>query len=206
MSLSEASSVRGIERPRTRSRRNPFAWACAAVFAVGLAGCGGSPFQPLYGQTASGRQMTDVLANLDIAIIPGRTGQMVRNELIFHKTGGDAPAVTGAEYRLEIAIREYNQAVLVTNTGLAGGSVFSIDASFKIVRIKDGKVVHQGNSYARAPFETNKITDPLDVHGTSTGRSVYANVRAGRDAQDRAANTLAADIRTRVAAYLNGAA
>jgi LPS-assembly lipoprotein len=75
---------------------------CAAL----LSGCGGSPLQPLYGKTASGQQMTDVLANLDVAIIPGRVGQRVRNELIFHRAGnGDGTSPVGAEYRLEIALR-----------------------------------------------------------------------------------------------------
>jgi LPS-assembly lipoprotein len=176
---------------------------CAAV----LSGCGGSPLQPLYGKTASGQQMTDVLANLDVAIIPGRVGQRVRNELIFHRAGnGDGTSPVGAEYRLEIALREYNQAVLVTTTGLAGGAVFSLDATFKIIRVKDSKVVFTANAYARAPFETNRVTDPLDEKGNSTGRSVFANVRAANDAQNRAANSIAGDIRTRVAAYLSGAA
>ena len=151
--------------------------------------------------------MTDVLASLDVAIIPGRVGQRVRNELLFYKTGnGDATSPIGAKYRLEIALREYNQAVLVTSTGLAGGQVFSLDATYKIVRLGDSKVVFTSNAYARAPFETNKVTDPLDAQGTSTGRSVFANVRAAQDAQNRAANSLASDIRTRVAAYLSGAA
>jgi len=172
-----------------------------------LAGCGGTPLQPLYGTTASGRPMTDVLANLDVSLIPGRVGQRVRNELLFYKTGGgDAGSTPGAEYRLDIALREYSQAVHVSNTGLAGGQVFNIVATFKIRRVKDGKVVFQGNSYARAPFETNKVIDPLDEAGASTGRSVFANVRAAQDAQNRAANSLASDIRTRVAAYLSGAA
>ena len=170
-----------------------------------IAGCGGSSLQPLYGQSASGKPMTDVLANLDISLIPGRTGQVIRNELLFFKSGGAAPTNVGAEYRLEIAIREYTQSVLVANSGLAGGAVLSIDASFKLYRVKDGKIAYQGNAYARAPYEVNRVTDPLGT-GTSTGRSVFNNVRAARDGQDRAAHSLAQDIRTRVAAYLSGAA
>jgi hypothetical protein len=72
--------------------------------------------------------------------------------------------------------------------------------------VKDSKVVFTANAYARAPFETNRVTDPLDEKGNSTGRSVFANVRAATDAQNRAANSIAGDIRTRVAAYLSGAA
>ena len=203
MSLSEALSFGGRKFRATATTKAAAVTICAAL----LAGCGGSPLQPLYGTTASGKQMTDVLANLDISIIPGRVGQRVRNELLFYRAGsGDAAPVVGAEYRLEIALRESTQSVHVSTTGLAGGQVFALDSTFKVVRVKDGKVVHQGNSYARAPYETNKVTDPLDEAGTSTGRSVFGNVRAAYDAQNRAANHLASDIRTRVAAYLSGAA
>jgi LPS-assembly lipoprotein len=181
--------------------------AAAAICGALLAGCGGSPLQPLYGTAASGRQMTDVLANLDVSIVPGRVGQRVRNELLFYKSGsGDAAPVVGAEFRLEIALRESTQSVHVSTTGLAGGQVFALDSTFKVVRVKDGKIVYQGNSYARAPYETNKVTDPLESSGASTGRSVFGNVRAAYDAQNRAANHLASDIRTRVAAFLSGAA
>lgn len=181
--------------------------AAVVVCALALSGCGGSPLQPLYGTTASGRQMTDVLANLDVALIPGRVGQRVRNELLFYRTGnGDAAPVIGAEYRLDVAVRESSHSIHVDSSGLAGGQVLALDATFKIVRVKDNKVVFQGNSFARAPFDTNKVTDPLEADGTSNGRSVFANVRASYDAQNRAANTLASDIRTRVAAYLSGAA
>lgn len=203
MSLSEALSFGGRKFRATAAKRAAALTLCAAM----LAGCGGSPLQPLYGTTASGKQMTDVLANLDISLIPGRVGQRVRNELLFYRAGsGDAAPIVGAEYRLEIALRESTQSVHVSTTGLAGGQVFALDSTYKVVRVKDGKVVHQGNSYARAPYETNKVTDPLDEAGTSTGRTVFGNVRAAYDAQNRAANHLASDIRTRVAAYLSGAA
>jgi LPS-assembly lipoprotein len=203
MSLSDPRPIEKSLRRRMTRGASLAMLACCAVLA---GGCGGSPMEPLYGKTASGRQMTDVLANLDVALIPGRVGQRVRNELLFYKTGGGEASADKAEYRLEIAVREYNQAILVTSTGLASGQVFSIDSSFKVIRVKDGKVVFTANAYARAPFETNKVTDPFDEKGTSTGRSVFGNTRAAYDAQNRAANALAADIRGRVAAFLSGAA
>ena len=200
MSLSEALPVGKRSWRATFARRAAAVAVCAAL----VGGCGGSPLQPLYGPTASGRQMTDVLGNLDVSLIPGRVGQRVRNELLFFKTGGsDAAPIAGADYRLEIALRESTQSVNVSTSGLAGGQVYALDSTFKIIRVKDGKVVFQGNSYARAPYETNKVTDPLDVAGASSGRSVFGNVRAAYDAQNRAANSLASDIRTRVAAFLS---
>ena len=49
----------------------------------------------------------------------------------------------------------------------------------------------EGTSHARAGFER------FD--------SIYSNVRAREDAENRAARTIADDLKTRLAAYLSGA-
>jgi LPS-assembly lipoprotein len=184
----------------------PGAKVVLAVLALSpaLVACGSGGFQPLYGTTASGQQMTDVLANLEVSPIPGRVGQRVRNDLIFYRGGGATRETVASEYRLDIAIREYAQSVLVTTSGLATSQIYSVDAAFKIVRIKDAKVMMTGNAYARAPYDVNSTGDPSDAAVRSDGRSVFANVRAQHDAQNRAATSLASDIRTRVAAFLSG--
>ena len=48
----------------------------------------------------------------------------------------------------------------------------------------------QGTSHARAGFERFQ--------------SIYSNVRAREDAENRAARTIADDLKTRLAAYLSG--
>jgi LPS-assembly lipoprotein len=50
-------------------------------------------------------------------------------------------------------------------------------------------VVFQGTSNARAPFERFE--------------SIYSNVRAREDAENRAARIVADDLKTRLAAYLS---
>ena len=76
MLWSEAPSPRGL---LDRVRRGA-AVTALALGTMALAGCGGSGFQPLYGTTASGRQMTEVLSHVDVSTIPGRVGQRIRNE------------------------------------------------------------------------------------------------------------------------------
>ena len=67
----------------TLSRRNLLqGLALMLAAAPGLAACSGG-FQPLYGPTASGVGLQERMAQLDIATIPGRVGQRIRNELIF---------------------------------------------------------------------------------------------------------------------------
>lgn len=158
----------------------------AAVLASGCSG--GSGFQPLYG-TASlgGAAANERLAALDIAPIPGRVGQRIRNELIFESTGGGEAAPP--QYRLEVAIRESVTSTLVKIDGNAGGQVYNLDASFRLIRIADKSVVAQGKSYGRAGFE--RVT------------SIFANVRAREDAENRAAKTVAEEMRTRLMAYLS---
>lgn len=153
-----------------------------------LSGCAdGSGFRPLYGDSSlGGAGASEKLAHVEVAPIPGRVGQQIRNEVIFQTTGGGQ--ALPPEYRLEIAIRESITSTLVKLSGDASGSVYNIDADFRLIRIADKKVVLQGKSASRAGFE--RFT------------SVFANVRARNDAENRAATTMAQDLRTRLAAYL----
>src|SRR6266545_5186917 len=72
--------------------------------APALAACGNSGFHPLYGATPSGAGLQERMAQLDVATIPGRVGQRIRNELIFHSTGGGERLPP--THRLEVTISE----------------------------------------------------------------------------------------------------
>ena len=143
--------------------------------------------QPLYGTTPSGASLKQVMKGVEIATIPGRVGQRVRNELIFATTGGGY--AERPQYRLEISVRESVNDILVEQTGDARGQLFNLTAEFRLVRIADDLEVFKGRSSARAAF------DRFD--------SIFTNVRGRIDAENRAAVTVAEGIRTRVAAYLS---
>src|SRR5262249_40594172 len=157
-----------------------------------LGACSGG-FRPLYGTTASGAGMQERLAQIDYAPIPGRVGQRIRNELIFESTGGGGNALPPT-HRLEVVVKESVLSTLVTNEGEALGQIYAIQASFRLIDVKskDKKGVLQGTSNARAGYERFQ--------------SIYSNVRAREDAENRAARTVADDLKTRLAAYLSGAA
>jgi LPS-assembly lipoprotein len=152
--------------------------------------CGSSGFHPLYGPTASGAGLDQRLAQVEVATIPGRVGQRVRNELIFQYTGGGPPLPPA--YRFEVEVRESLLSTMVQITGESLGQIYQVDATYRLINLKDKKVVYQGHSTARANFERFQ--------------SIYSNVRAREDAENRAASTIAAEIKTRLAAYLSGAA
>ena len=79
--------------------------------APALSACGNGGFRPLYGTTASGAGLQERLAQVDFAPIPGRVGQRIRNELIFHSTGGGNPLPP--THRLEVSIKELVLSTLV---------------------------------------------------------------------------------------------
>ena len=127
------------------------------------------------------------MAAVDVGTIPGRIGQRVRNELIFQSTGGGGAAPP--RYRLDVSIKESIAATLVKVTGEAASNVYVLDASFVLVDVKTKKVILQGASHARAGFDRFP--------------SNYSNVRAREDAENRAANVIAEDVKSRIAAFLS---
>ncbi len=157
----------------------------AVLLAPVLSGCG---FQPLYGSGFAGQPgVAEKLRAVDIALIPGRVGQAVRNELIFKETGGRDPAPP--KYRLEIALQESAQSQLVNSQGDPQGLVFGLDAEFKLISSADQMVILNSKANSRAAYQ--KVV------------STFANIRARRDAEDRAARIIADSIRTQVAAFLS---
>jgi LPS-assembly lipoprotein len=190
------ASARFCKADRARSRTGSAARsgvAAVLVTALLLTACGdgSTGFRPMYG-TASigGSNVSEKLAAVEIAPVPGRVGQRLRNEMLFQTTGGGGPAVPA--YRLEVAIKESITSTLVKISGDASGSVYNLDADFRLIRIADKQVVLQGKSAGRAGFERFQ--------------SIFSNVRARQDAENRVANTVAQDLKTRLAAYLSGAA
>jgi LPS-assembly lipoprotein len=189
MSWAEAAGSIGGGARRWRAIRS----VSFALFAgASLAACGADAgFRPMYGTSSlGGSNVNEKLAKIEIAPIPGRVGQRIRNELIFTTTGGGAPLPP--EYRLEVVIKETLTSTLVRKDGEAQGTVYNLDAKFRLIKIADKAVVLEGASYGRAAFERFK--------------SVFANVRAREDAENRAAETIGTELKGRLAAYLAGAA
>ncbi|MGA8769777.1 MAG: LPS assembly lipoprotein LptE [Rhodomicrobium sp.] len=181
-----------LEHSKSRSRllRGVAVAVIASVLDFGVSGCG---FHPMYATSSTGASLTDVMKAVQIAPIPSRVGQRLRNELIFGATGGGDPATPA--YRLEIALRESVRNTLVTNTGAPTGQILQLDAEFRVVRIKDNETLFKGYSTSEAAYD-------LTGYSAITG-SIYGDTRAVLDAENRAARTLADTVKTRVAAFLS---
>ncbi|MGE0627891.1 MAG: LPS assembly lipoprotein LptE [Hyphomicrobiaceae bacterium] len=188
MSSSEAgASGTGAKAGAARAARRDVLRALAVTaLAAGVAACeNGAGFKPLYGSLGPGSVGTK-MQSVEVAPIPGRTGQKLRNELIFSTTrGGRAHAPA---YRLEVAIRESSSSSLVLSDGGSAAQIVLVDARFQLIRLKDKKVLLTGSSQGRANFERYY--------------NVFSNVRAADEAYERAAKVIATDVSTRVSAAL----
>ena len=131
-------------------------------------------------------QPLNELRQVQITTIPGRVGQLVRNELKFQTTGGSGEA--RPKYRLDIALTERVTTTLVNEQGDSLSQIYSLDAAFKLTNMTGDKVILQGSSFGRASFE--RVS------------SIFANVRAREGAEVRSAKSVANDIRSRLAAFL----
>ncbi len=184
--LSPRVSRAGVVARGRRRTAAVLALACAAAM---LTACGSGGFQPLYGSANSVGGTTDErFARVDISPIPGRVGQRIRNELLFERSSTSSNTRT-TDRRLEVNITENVLTTLVTITGNSTGQVYQLEANYRLVETATQKVMFQGRSLGRASFERFE--------------SVYSNIRAREDAENRAAASVANDIRMRLAAHLS---
>ncbi len=175
-----------------------------SLLAAASAGCG---FQPLHGPTASGANLSDVMKSVDIALVPGRVGQRVRNELLFTSQGGAGDGGVKQEYRLEMAVKEELRNTLIQCSGAAQGQIVEVNVDFKLIRLADNKTVFTGKAAGRAAFD--KVFDRDEDFNcsnitTQVRRNLFSDQRAKLDAENRAARTISETIRIRLSAYLSG--
>ncbi len=164
---------------------------------AGLAGLTAGCFQPMYAEHADGSPaLRDKLATIDLPPVAdkpnasreARVGIQIRNALAF-KLYGNA---TGAPplYKLVLRFSSSRSSLIVDpNTGLPTSENVNIDAQYNLVELATNKSVLTGSTFSRASYE---------MPGSYQR---FARSRAYRDAEDRAANEIAENINTRLAAY-----
>ncbi|MBL8659905.1 MAG: hypothetical protein JNM75_09140 [Rhodospirillales bacterium] len=153
-----------------------------------LLGCG---FHPLYmsgGSEPDEPGISTELASVSVAPIPDRVGQLLRNDLLFLL----APTVDErtATYRLDVQLIERISELAVERSGFATRANLRLNATFALVDLNKGKAVM--NSRARAVSSYNIVN------------ASFSTLTAQNAARERAARSIAEDIRSRVSAYLAG--
>ena len=112
----------------------------------------------------------------------------VRNALIFGLTGGSGG--TSPTHSLIIQISGMSQQVIVDiNTARPDVEQYGISASYSLVEIATNKVVMTGQTFSRVSF---------DIPGQ---QQRFARARGQRDAENRAAQVIADNIKARLASY-----
>lgn len=170
------------------------AFRLLAVLAVVVAGglSGGCGFRPMYlsgGDAKVERTVGAALADISIAPIPDRIGQLVRNDLLFltSRAGADDP---NAAYRLDVQLRESVSEMAVESTGFATRANLRLNAVYTLVDQAGGKPLVSGRARAISSYN---IVD-----------STFSTLTAQNTARERAAARIAQDIRSRLGAYFAG--
>jgi len=151
-----------------------------AVFAVAV-GCG---FQPLHAPGSGA--VPSVLSKVDVAPIPNRLGQVVRNRLFEQLTPRGSPIA--AKYRVVVSLRLSKEALAIGRDDSATRYNVSLEATYNLLLVSSGDTVLQGTVRSVAAY--NVVS------------SDYANVVAERDAELRAAREVGDEIKLRLAVYL----
>jgi LPS-assembly lipoprotein len=167
----------------------------ATVIALGLltAAC----FQPLYGShtLAAGDSVRDKMGAVEVMQIPAKNGTVesrlaveLRNALMYDFNNGAAPAAP--LYRLTVTLNSALTTVIVdVASGRPDTQVEAVNATFTLTEIATGKVVLNASTFGRAS---------LDIPGSAQR---FAQQRASLNAQDRAVNSVADNIRNRLASF-----
>jgi LPS-assembly lipoprotein len=167
----------------------------AAVFVLAAltAGC----FQPLYAERtiAGGPGIAKAMKSVEVLQIDAANGTPesrlaveVRDQLLFGLQGGSGQE--GATHRLRVRLASANATALVdATTGRADVGNYRLTASYELIEAKTGAVVVTGTTISRVSF---------DVPGQ---QQRFARARGQRDAETRAAKSVAEDIQARLASY-----
>ncbi|MER2604983.1 MAG: hypothetical protein ABTQ29_04060 [Siculibacillus sp.] len=161
--------------------------AALCLLAAGLAGCAeGGGIRPLYG-TAAGQGTVDALRHVDV-VSTGRIGQVIRNELVFGFYGGSGEATSPVRWRLDVSTATADTAVGIDRySNLASAYLDQVSASWILTEVATGRTLTSGTSFANAAYDSSQQR--------------FAGLRAKRDAENRAALTVASDIRNKVAVW-----
>jgi LPS-assembly lipoprotein len=150
-----------------------------------VAGCG--QIQPLYAPTsADGSGPVTQLAQVLVTNASGRTGLKIRNELVFAFNNGQDPV----HPRYKLVLRQTSGSIPIGSEpyqNLPSATLVQVNVGFQLTEVGTDRILFQSNSFANAAYDYSSQR--------------FANAAAANDAMDRAALVVAADIRTKLAAW-----
>ena len=134
-------------------------------------------------------QVNDVLASMHVEPVEDRVAQQVRNELIFALQGGNKPE--NILYVIEInAVSEAQEHSAIAGVRAPTSAQVKVSVAYRIKDKATKKIIAQGERAA--------------ITGYDLTPQNFANQRARRDAENRAAKTVARQIHLAIAQQVAG--
>lgn len=133
-----------------------------------LSGCG---FTPMYAKNGTNQALQDTFSGVNVAPIPDRLGQIVRNHLLDRINPYGGPA--NPDFILQIALEQKNEGFGFRSDESITRNSFILEANFQLIDAISGKVVFEG--LVRS------------VHSYDVVQSDFANFSAEQDAEARTA-------------------
>ena len=174
-----------LSSDRTLPGISAFCRYSVVLFALVLGAC---QFQPLHGDYSAQTEGSADLSTVSVSEVNSRVGQQVRNHLIFLLKGGTSLAENTHDARIRVTWSNQQLAAIQGVRDNVSGSI-TVVASYDLVDLSTGKTVASGSRKAQAFYDR-------------TGQ-VFANTRAERDAENRAAKEAAEFLRLAIAADLS---
>lgn len=158
----------------------------AGLLAISLGACG---FQPMYASGPAGGAanvaVQDALAEVAVAPIPERLGQVVQNTLLDSISPYGAPAAP--TYRLEVVLESDREGFGFRPDEAITREKFRLSANYRLVRIEGGEEVLSGHARSNLTYDIVQ--------------SDFANFSAQQDAEKRTAKQLVNTIVTRLGLF-----
>jgi LPS-assembly lipoprotein len=196
VAVAPLNSTAAERRNRPRGRRGAGAGAGASAAAIVVVGAlalsvavSGCQVHPLYadigGPMIAGPR--EELAAIEVGSPKTRAEQVFRNELLFRLTGG-GDELPAPRYSLRYLFSQSSSPLAIEREeDLPGAVLVTLNATFILTDSSDGRTLLTGSTFAASSYDFSSQR--------------FANVRAQRDAEDRAATTIAENINARLAAY-----
>ena len=166
------------------SSRRPWIAVVAATLLALLAGACG--YQPLYAKRGNSGVKTEA-QSVKILLIADRKGQRLRNHLLDQLNPTGEP--TDPKYRLEVSLSEARQDIAVRKDETSTRANLILTAQYTLRESATGRVVFSATSRSVASFN---VSDEQ-----------FSTISSADSARRRAVETMANEITTRVAVYLN---
>ncbi|MGI9351618.1 MAG: LPS assembly lipoprotein LptE [Rhizobiaceae bacterium] len=162
------------------------------LFAIGLVvfGLSACQFRPLYGNSSDGGSLENGvnLSAVSVSQVNSRVAQQVRNHLIFLLDGGFTNPGKTHEAKIRVTWDNRQLASIQGVQDSTSGTI-TVTASYDLIELSSGKAIASGSRQANSSYDR-------------TGQ-VFANERAERDAENRAAKATAESLRLAIASDLS---